>query len=81
MVQHKDGEVFALKCMVKAEVVSSHQERNIMAEKNLLFECSSSKFVLQLKQTYNHPNQIMMLMEFIQGIYIYIYIFKFIVKT
>lgn len=67
MVQHiPTGQVCALKCMNKSEVLASHQERNIMAEKNLLFECSSSAFILRLLQTYNHPNQIMMLMEFIQ---------------
>jgi signal-transduction protein with cAMP-binding, CBS, and nucleotidyltransferase domain len=63
MVQHiPSGKVCALKCMNKSEIVSSHQERNIMAEKNLLFECSSCPFVLQLLQTYNSKNKIMMLM-------------------
>lgn len=77
MVQHiPSGQVCALKCMNKSEVVSSHQERNIMAEKNLLFECSSSVFVLQLLQTFNHKNQIMMLMEFIQGGELWSYIYE-----
>lgn len=76
MVKHKNGEVMALKYMNKSEVVSSHQEKNIMAEKNLLFECSSSPFVLQLKQTYNTPNQIMMLMEFVQGGELWSYIYE-----
>jgi len=77
MVQHKGtGQVCALKCMNKTEVVASHQERNIMAEKNLLFECSASPFVLKLLQTYNHPNQIMMLMEFIQGGELWSYIYE-----
>src|SRR6185437_9958025 len=54
MVQHHlTGQVCALKCMNKSEVVASHQERNIMAEKNLLYECSASPFVLKLLQTYN----------------------------
>jgi cGMP-dependent protein kinase len=57
VVQHiPSGEVCALKCMNKTEIVASHQEKNIMAEKNLLFECSSSPFVLALLQTFNHPN-------------------------
>merc|ERR1719450_1339107 len=76
MVKHKNGEVMALKYMNKSEVVSSHQEKNIMAENNLLFECSSSPFVLQLKQTYNTPNQIMMLMEFVQGGELWSYIYE-----
>ena len=77
MVQHiPSGKVCALKCMNKSEIVSSHQERNIMAEKNLLFECSSCPFVLQLLQTYNSKNQIMMLMEFVQGGELWSYIYE-----
>jgi len=77
VVQHvPSGAVCALKCMNKTEVVASHQEKNIMAEKNLLFECSSCPFVLALLQTYNHPNQIFMLMEFIQGGELWSYIYE-----
>ncbi|RYG66653.1 cyclic nucleotide-binding domain-containing protein, partial [archaeon] len=77
MVQHvPTGQVCALKCMNKTEVVNSHQQRNIMAEKNLLFECSACPFVLRLLQTFNHPNQIMMLMEFIQGGELWSYIYE-----
>lgn len=77
VVQHiPSGQVCALKCMNKTEVVASHQEKNIMAEKNLLFECSSCPFVLGLLQTYNHPNQIFMLMEFIQGGELWSYIYE-----
>lgn len=77
MVQHvPTGQVCALKCMNKSEVVASHQERNIMAEKNLLFECSASPFILKLLQTYNFSNQIMMLMEFIQGGELWSYIYE-----
>lgn len=77
MVQYKpSGQVCALKCMNKTEVIASHQERNIMAEKNLLFECSSSPFVLQLLQTYNHPDQILMLMEFVPGGELWSYIYE-----
>jgi cGMP-dependent protein kinase len=77
LVRHSPtGQVCALKCMNKAEVLESHQEKNIMTEKNLLFECSSSVFVLQLLQTFNKPNQIMMLMEFIQGGELWTYIYE-----
>lgn len=77
VVQHvASGKVFALKCMNKTEIVASHQERNIMAEKNLLFECSRSPFVLGLMQTFNHPNQIFMLMEFIQGGELWSYVYE-----
>lgn len=77
VVQHvPSGTVCALKCMNKTEIVASHQEKNIMAEKNLLFECSSCPFVLGLLQTYNHTNQIFMLMEFIQGGELWSYIYE-----
>lgn len=77
VVQHvPSGEVCALKCMNKTEIVASHQEKNILAEKNLLFECSTSPFILALLQTYNHTNQIFMLMEFIQGGELWSYIYE-----
>lgn len=77
LVQHKlTGRVCALKCMKKTEIVQSHQEKNIMNEKNLLFECSTCPFVLALLQTYNQPNQILMLMEFIQGGELWSYIYE-----
>jgi hypothetical protein len=77
IIQHsKSKAVCALKCMNKAEIVASHQERNIMNEKNLLFECSSCPFILKLMQTYNYPNQIFMLMEFIQGGELWSYIYE-----
>eukprot|EP00606_Chrysophyceae_sp_TOSAG23-5_P001104 GSChrysophyteH2.ASY1.ANO1.1091.1 assembled CDS len=77
MVKHPaSGQVCALKCMNKADVLESHQEKNIMTEKNLLYECSASIFVLKLLQCYNTPNQIMMLMEFIQGGELWTYIYE-----
>lgn len=77
MVKHTpSGQVCALKCMNKADVLESHQEKNIMTEKNLLFECANSVFILQLLQTFNSPNQIMMLMEFIQGGELWTYIYE-----
>jgi cGMP-dependent protein kinase len=77
MVQHAGtSQVCALKCMNKSEIVESHQEKNIMTEKNLLFECANSPFILQLLQTYNHTNQILMLMEFIQGGELWSYIYE-----
>lgn len=77
VVQHVgSGQVYALKCMNKAEVVASSQEKNIMTEKNLLFECAACPFILKLMQTFNHPNQILMLMEFVQGGEMWSYIYE-----
>jgi cGMP-dependent protein kinase len=64
-----------MKFMNKAEIVTSHQEKNVMAEKNLLFECSKCTFILKLLQTYNFPDQIVMVMEFVQGGELWSYIY------
>ena len=67
LVQHKSsGRVCALKCMMKAQIVEAKQERNIMYEKDLLIE-SRHPFILQLINTYNTQDELMMLMEIIQG--------------
>lgn len=68
-------EVYAMKIMNKAEIVTSHQEKNVMAEKNLLFECSGCPFILKLMQTFNFQSQIVMVMEFVQGGELWSYIY------
>ena len=70
------GDMYALKCMNKQEIVQLHQERNTLNEKVLLFECSASPFVLKLFQTFNTPHQIFMLMEFVQGGELWSYIYE-----
>jgi serine/threonine protein kinase len=68
LVQHRvTQEVYALKCMKKEDIVQYHQQKNILNEKNILFLCSDSPFISQLYATYNRPNAIYMLMEYIQG--------------
>ena len=48
LVQHrKTGKVMALKAMMKAHIVKSHQQKNVMNEKNIMVECRHP-FVLQL---------------------------------
>ena len=77
LVQHvTDGGMYALKCMNKSEIVALHQERNTLAEKNLLHDCARCPFILQLLQTFNRPNQIFMLTEFIQGGELWSYIYE-----
>lgn len=77
LVQHSgDKSLFALKCMNKSEIVALHQERNTLAEKNLLHDCARCPFILQLLQTFNRPNQIFMLTEFIQGGELWSYIYE-----
>ena len=62
-----DVHVYALKCMRKKDVVEKKQEANILAEKSLLFSCGECPFILKLFQTFNAPNSLYMLMEFVQG--------------
>jgi CRP-like cAMP-binding protein len=76
VVQHLDGSMYALKCMNKAEIVALHQEKNTLAEKNLLHDCAKCPFVLQLYQTFNRANQIFMLTEFVQGGELWSYIYE-----
>ena len=48
LVQHrKTGRVMALKAMLKAHIIKSHQQRNVMNEKNIMAECRHP-FILQL---------------------------------
>lgn len=67
VVHTPTNQVYAMKIMSKTEVVKSKQEKNVLAEKELLFECSNCAFILSLKQTFNFPHQLIMLMEFVQG--------------
>ena len=77
LVQHMgDGGMYALKCMNKSEIVALHQQKNTLAEKILLHDCAKCPFVLQLFQTFNRPNQIFMLTEFIQGGELWSYIYE-----
>merc|ERR1712072_1420875 len=65
----------ALKAMSKQQIVASHQERNIMNEKNILFECAHP-FVLALYQTYVSRDELFMLMEYVQGGELWTYIYE-----
>jgi CRP-like cAMP-binding protein/serine/threonine protein kinase len=68
LVQHMPtGRVLALKCMDKSHIEASHQTKNVMSERDLLSACSDCPFILTLLQTFNHPSQLCMLMEFVQG--------------
>ena len=59
-------QVYALKQMQKTQILQSHQERNIMNEKNLLLLCNHPN-VLALVATYQDPDCLYMLMELVQG--------------
>jgi cGMP-dependent protein kinase len=68
LVQHQlTNEVFALKCMKKEDIITFRQQKNVLTEKQLLFLCSNFNFVSALYSTYNQPNHLYMLMEYVQG--------------
>ncbi|CAM9776939.1 unnamed protein product, partial [Discosporangium mesarthrocarpum] len=68
-------QVYALKCMQKTHIAKSHQERNIMNEKNILMACEHP-FILDLICTYNTPNELLMLTELLLGGELWMYIYE-----
>ncbi|KAH9255147.1 hypothetical protein BASA81_006906 [Batrachochytrium salamandrivorans] len=58
---------YALKSMNKANLVRCEQKSNVMNEKQILIECDSHPFVLELFQTFQDRDTLYMLLEFVQG--------------
>jgi len=76
LVQHVASKrVLALKCMSKAQIVSKHQEKNVMNEKNILDECAHP-FILDQVATYQNADELFILMEIIQGGELWTYIYE-----
>jgi len=61
--------------MSKVQVVKQQQEKNVIAERDLLNECAST-FVLKLYMTYQSPDELFLLMELIQGGELWQYIYE-----
>ncbi len=67
LVQYrKTGKVMALKAMQKAHIIKSHQQKNVMNEKNIMAECQHP-LILQLIRTFQDAGRIYMLLEIVQG--------------
>ncbi len=67
LVQHrKTKETYALKAMLKSEIVAHKQQKNVMHEKNVMITCNNP-FVLRLFQTFKDQYKLYMLLEFVQG--------------
>ncbi|KAJ0407956.1 hypothetical protein ATCC90586_001984 [Pythium insidiosum] len=67
LVRHRPtNQAFALKCMQKANIVETHQQKNVVYEKGIISECDHP-FILKLHETFSDQNQLYMLFELVQG--------------
>ena len=67
LVQRKnDGKIYALKCLVKAEMFKKDQLAHVRAERDILAE-ADSPWVVKLHTTFQDKAFLYMLMEFLPG--------------
>jgi serine/threonine protein kinase len=64
--EYHSKKIFALKTMMKTEIVAHKQQNNVLNEKNIMAECDHP-FVLRLFQTFKDARKLYMLFEFVQG--------------
>jgi hypothetical protein len=62
----KTKNVYALKAMLKKEIVAHKQQANVLQEKNTMIQCFHP-FILRLYTTFKNASSIFMLLEFVQG--------------
>ena len=64
--EYYSKKIFALKTMLKTEIVAHKQQSNVLNEKNIMVECDHP-FILRLFQTFKDERKLYMLFEFVQG--------------
>jgi len=64
--KNKKENVYALKALIKSEIVLHKQEANVIQEKNVMLH-SNHPFILRLYATFKDQARLYMLLEFVQG--------------
>jgi serine/threonine protein kinase len=64
-LHRKTNQVFALKMLQKAQIAALKQQRNIMAERDILWRVDHP-FIIKLYDTYKDRDRLYMLLELVQ---------------
>jgi len=69
------GEVVAMKCMNKSQIITSRQEKNVIHETSILGECSSP-FIINQLCTFQSKYELYIILEIVQGGELWTYIYE-----